>query len=78
MAYRNPETNRIYLMMKNAPICDLQDGVSFTVCPTCPITKVAKKHPAPIGTRYSCADICTMFQDEVADACGYEKVIVEA
>lgn len=71
MAYRNPETGRIYLTMKMAPVCMIEDR-DEEFCETCPVEKVRQNHP-----EYStdgCSTICQEFGDEVAKLMGYEII----
>ena len=88
MAYKNLETDRIYLNMTQAPICKaLNVGTTTNICRECPIMKIAKEHgvldrlqfydslrkPDDLG----CADIAKMYDNEVASAFGYEKIIFD-
>lgn len=76
MAYYNPETGRTYLAMNMAPICRLTspDERNFT-CTICPIRKIQINHN--LDFEKGCANVCLLYGDEVAEAFGYEKVIVD-
>ena len=92
MAYKNLETNKIYLNMAQAPICEALKASAITciwpyICLRCPIMIIAKEHG--VSDRLclcdsfrevddlGCADIAKMYGDEVASAFGYEKIIFD-
>ena len=72
MAYQNPETGRIYLTMKLAPICALYNGIN--TCSDCKIFHIAKKHHVDGGHGMPCQATCELYGDEVAEAYGYKKI----
>lgn len=72
MAYQNPETGRIYLTMKMAPICALYNGIN--TCSDCKIFHIAKKHHVDGGHGMPCQATCELYGDEVAEAYGYKKI----
>lgn len=72
MAYQNPETGRIYLTMKMAPICALYNGIN--TCSNCKIFHIAKKHHVDGGHGMPCRATCELYGDEVAEAYGYKKI----
>lgn len=72
MAYQNPETGRIYLTMKMAPICALYNGIN--TCSDCKIFHIAKKHHIDGGHGMPCQATCELYGDEVAEAYGYKKI----
>lgn len=76
MAYQNPENGRIYLSMNMGPICKLTspDERSLT-CTVCPIRTIQIKHNMTFES--GCANVCAEYGDEVAEAFGYQKIIVE-
>lgn len=76
MAYTNPETGRTYLTMNMAPICKLsQSDKRSLACTICPIRKIQIKHN--LNFEQGCTNVCMQYGDEVAEAFGYEKVIIE-
>ena len=72
MAYQNPETGRIYLTMKMAPICALYNGIN--TCSDCKIFHISKKHHVDGGNGMPCQATCELYGDEVAEAYGYKKI----
>lgn len=72
MAYQNPETGRIYLTMKMAPICALYNGIN--TCSDCKIFHISKKHHVDGGHGMPCQATCELYGDEVAEAYGYKKI----
>lgn len=72
MAYQNPETGRIYLTMKMAPICALYNGIN--TCSDCKIFHIVKKHHIDGGHGMPCQATCELYGDEVAEAYGYKKI----
>ena len=72
MAYQNPETGRIYLTMKMAPICALHSNANS--CFGCKVFHIAQKHHVDGGRGMPCQKTCEMYNDEVAEAYGYKKI----
>ena len=72
MAYQNPETGRIYLTMKMAPICALHSNAN--PCFGCKVFHIAQKHHVDGGRGMPCQKTCEMYNDEVAEAYGYKKI----
>lgn len=72
MAYINPETGRIYLTMKMAPICALHSNAN--PCFGCKVFHIAQKHHVDGGRGMPCQKTCEMYNDEVAEAYGYKKI----
>lgn len=71
MAYENPETGRIYLNMKMAPICKPYDGEHYA-CNECIVRKIAEKYS--YKNLNACDEICMLHGDEIANAIGYQKI----
>lgn len=76
MAYKNPDTGRIYLSMKMAPICALQQ--STVPCIGCKLSQISKKHNVTVKSGMPCQETCELYGDEVAAAFGYEKIDYES
>ena len=72
MAYQNPETGRIYLNMKTAPICAIYNSINS--CFDCKIFQIAQKHHVDGGRGMPCKSTCELYGDEVAEAYGYKKI----
>lgn len=78
MSYRNPKNGKVYLHMRQAPICGhftFHDDPEKYCKEQCPIRKVAEKHNCERG-QY-CLDICDNYEDEVAELMGYETIRFE-
>lgn len=71
MAYENPETGRIYLNMKMAPICNSDIDGHYT-CHKCPVRRIGELHG--YKNLNACDEICMSYGDEVAKAMGYKKI----